>query len=235
MTLDSEKIPSSKALFEPIAKIPIDARTKEWSSDLDTALPINGLEIPSFKAWINWNGFHLDEDKGKGHDGFDFAAYLTTDGRIVLGLPVSTKIRAVADGEVRQVLDFWGEYGTQINIEHGEIGSGMFSAYAHVKPSVKAGTHVKKGDVIGTLHKDPGKKEGRLVHLHLSLTNGWGTKGTPEWGGGWEARRMRADDPGLIDNKIYNFHANPQGSADFTVPDLPDIEIVLSHFEKIRL
>ncbi|HLL60690.1 MAG TPA: hypothetical protein VK338_03155 [Candidatus Nitrosocosmicus sp.] len=39
-------------------------------------LPINGSDIPKFKAWINWNGFHLDRETGKVHDGYDFGAYL---------------------------------------------------------------------------------------------------------------------------------------------------------------
>lgn len=127
MVDDNKEIPiidSLDSAFDKktqLIKRPIDKDTKEWSPELDTALPINGLDIPNFKAWVNWNGFHLDRKTGKGHDGFDFVAYLTTDNRVVLGLPSDTKIRAVADGVVRQVLDapeaVGGGYGVMISIE----------------------------------------------------------------------------------------------------------------------
>jgi len=221
---------------EQLIKRPIDKNTKEWSPDLDTALPIDGSRIPDFKAWVNWNGFHLDRQTGKGHDGFDFAAYLTTDNRIILGLPEDTKILAVADGVVQQVLDtpeaVGGSYGIMISVEHGEEDSGMFSQYIHVKPLVKTGMKVKKGDVIAELYKDRGEEEGRLVHLHLTLVSGWGTRGTSKRGGG---KNLRTDDPGLIDVDVYKFDATPQGSADFTVPDLPNVKVEFAHFKKVNV
>lgn len=187
------------------------------------------------KAWVNWNGFYLDRKTGKGHDGFDFAAYLTTDNRVVLGLPSDTKIRAVADGVVRQVSDtpkaVGGGYGVMISIEHGADDSGMFSQYIHVKPTIEAGVSVKKGDVIGELYKDPELDEGRLVHLHMSLVSGWGTRGTSIMG---EGKRIRTDDPALIDSDLYKFNADPQGSINFTVPDLPDVKVALAHFKRVK-
>jgi|SRR3989338_3220249 len=220
-----------------LTRRPIDKDTKEWSPDLDTSLPINGSEIPDFKAWVNWNGFHLDRKAGKGHNGFDFAAYLTTDNRIVLGLPPDTKIRAVADGVIRQVLDtpeaVGGGYGVMISIEHGANDSGMFSQYVHVKPTIETGASVKKGDVIGELYKDPDGEEGRLVHLHLSLISGWGTRGTSITGGGVH---IRTDDPAFIDtNLLYKFDAVPQGSANFTVPGLPNAKAELAHFKRVNV
>lgn len=218
-----------------INKKPFDNDTKEWSPSLDTTLPIDGSEIPKFKSWINWNGFQLDRKTGKGHDGFDFAAYVTTDNRVLLGLPEDTKIRAVADGVVKQVLDtpeaVGGGYGVMVSIEHGANDSGMFSQYIHVRPTVEAGANVKKGDVIGELYKDPGE-EGRLVHLHLRLISGWGTRGTSIMGGGIN---VRADDPGLIDRSIYKLTAIPQGSANFAIRDLPDAKIEFAHFKSIRV
>lgn len=242
MADDNKEIPiinSLEATFDKKNKLtrrPIDKDTKEWSPELDTSLPIDGSDIPNFKAWVDWNGFLLDRNTREGHDGFDFAAYLTTDGRIVLGLPDDIKIRAVADGIVKQVLDtpeaVGGGYGVMINIEHGADDSGMFSQYIHVKPTVEAGIAVKKGDVIGELYKDDGDEEGRLVHLHLSLASGWGTRGTSMMGG---SRHIRADDPGIIDTSIYKYRANPQGSASFTVPDLPDIKPEYAHFKRINV
>lgn len=208
------------------SKKPITEETKEWSSDLDTQLPINGEDLPGFKAWIDWNGFQLNRETGGGHEGFDFAAYLTTDNKIVVGLPASTKIRAVADGEVRQIVTVGG-YGTQIGIEHGAYDSGMFSTYIHVKPLVEEGVTVKKGDVVAELYKDEGDKDGRLVHLHLALRSGWGTRDGDD-------RKLRAEDPVLIDNSIYEFKAEPQGSSNFTVPQLPNAEIEIANFERVR-
>lgn len=221
-----------------IKKRPLDKDTKEWSPSLDTVLPIDGSEIPKFKAWINWNGFQLDGMTGNGHDGFDFAAYITTDNRVVLGLPKDTKIRAVADGVVKQVLDtpeiVGGGYGVMVNIEHGANDSGMFSSYVHVRPTAGVGTIVKKGDAIGELYKDPDGEEGRLVHLHLILISGWGTKGTSMRGGSMNMN-IRTDDPKFIDPSIYELSAVPQGSANFTLPDLPNSKVEFAHFKRVRV
>ncbi|MBI2594478.1 M23 family metallopeptidase [Candidatus Curtissbacteria bacterium] len=220
---------------EPSVKKSITEETKEWSPELDTALPVNESDIPGFKAWVNWNGFQLDRDTGRGHDGFDFAAYLTTDNRIVFGLPSDTPIRAIADGEVVQILSnelTGGEYGAQINIEHGKRNGGMFSAYVHIKPSIKHGAVVKKGDIIGTLHKDPGEEEGRLVHLHMMLTSAYGTRGTSIVGGGL---RKRQDNPGIIDPEIYKYLATPQGSANFRVVEFPNVTPENANFRVIRV
>ena len=242
MADDKKEIPiinsidSVESKANVLTRRPIDEETKEWSPDLDTALPIDGFEIPNFKAWIGWNGFQLDRKTREGHDGFDFAAYLTTDNRILLGLPEDIKICAVADGIVRQVLDtpeaVGGGYGVMVNVEHGANDSGMFSQYIHVKPTVETGVAVKKGDVIGELYKDDGNEEGRLVHLHLSLSSGWGARGTSIMGG---SMHIRADDPGLIDTSIYRYRANPQGSANFTVPDLPSIKPEYAHFKRVKV
>lgn len=161
---------------------------------------------------------------------------MTTDNRVVLGLPSDVKIRAVADGVVKQVLDtpeaVGGGYGVMINIEHGANDSGMFSQYVHVRPTIKAGVSVKKGDVIGELYKDPDGDKGRLVHLHLSLVSGWSTRGTSIMGGG---KNIRTDDPALIDSDLYKLNAVPQGSANFIVPDLLDAKVELVHFKKVKV
>ena len=221
---------------EQAPKKPINGETREWEPGLDIALPINDGDLSDFKAWVNWNGFHLDRETGKGHDGYDFAAYLTRDNRIVFGLPPYTKIRAVADGKIAQVLDnpeaVGGGYGVMITIEHGAQDSGMFSQYVHVKPLIKHGTEVKKGDVIAELYKDPDGEEGRLVHLHLTLTSGWGIRGTPIMGGG---KNIRTDDPKVISEKIYRYTAEPQGTSQFTVKELPTAKIETTNFRRIRV
>lgn len=216
-----------------ISRRPINEETKEWMRDLDTQLPILGTDIPNFKHWINWNGFQLDRNTGQGHEGFDFAAYLTTDDKIILGLPPETKIRAVADGRIAQVSHgFGGPYGYFINVEHGKEGEGMFAGYHHVAPKLEQGSEVKKGDIIATLYKDPGEYEGRLVHLHFNLVSAYGTRGTSITGGGLNSR---ADDPMVIDSSIYKYSAIPQGNKNFTVAELPNVEIKIANFSVLKV
>ncbi len=221
---------------EQSPKKPITEETREWEPGLDVTLPIDGADLPDFKAWINWNGFHLDRKTGEGHDGYDFAAYLTTDNRVVFGLPPETKIRAVADGRVAQVLDtpeaVGGGYGVMITLEHGAHDSGMFSQYVHVKPLIEHGVAVKKGDVIAELYKDPDGEEGRLVHLHTTLVSGWGTRGTSVVGGG---KNIRTDDPGVLSEEIYKYTADPQGSAQFSVKEIPNVKVENANFSRIKV
>lgn len=216
----------------PQEKRPISTETKEWEPGLDTVLPIDGKELPGFKSWVNWNGFHLDRETGEGHGGYDFAAYLNEDNKVVFGLPPETKIRAVANGKIIQVLETYGGYATMITVEHGSRDSGMFSTYVHVNPLAEHGMEVKKGDVIAELYKDPGEEEGRLVHLHLRMNSGWGTRGTSITGGGLKAR---LDDPGVIDNSIYALNAEPQAKKNFTVPSQPDSAVETKNFKVVKV
>lgn len=212
-------------------RIQIDKETQEWLPNQDTILPIDGRDIPHFKEWVCWNGFADDPSTGRRHDGFDFAAYITDDGRIIFGLPPETPVRAIADGVVRQVQDnsqaLHGEdmYSTEIDIEHGDLNSGMFSFYIHVVPAVKARTEVKKGDIIGTLYKDPEGDEGRLVHLHLGLTNSWNVS----------AVTSRLKDPRVLSEELYKHIAQPQGNASFTVGGILQSKIEVANFRSIRV
>ena len=106
------------AKTEEKLKTPISNETREWVSSLDTELPINGeQDIPNFKAWVNWNGFLFDGESG--HKGFDFAAYLRTDGKITLGLPRGTKVRAIADGQVSRITHGEFNYYNDVRLDHG--------------------------------------------------------------------------------------------------------------------
>lgn len=215
-------------------RLPITPETNEWEPWLDVNLPIDGTEIPDFKEWVNWNGFQLNRTALKGHNGYDFAAYLNVENKVIFGLAPDTKIRAVADGIVTEILNdpalVDGGYGVQITIEHGVEDSGMFSHYLHVKPQIDYGAEVKKGDVIATLYKDPDGDEGRLVHLHLGLVSGWGTRGTSSMGGGliW-----RLDNPGLLYTDLYKYNAVPQGAVEFTLKEIPSAQIQNANFKKI--
>lgn len=117
-----------------------------------------------------------------------------------------------------------GSYAAFIGIEHGKENRGLMSAYPHVVPLIKEETLVKKGDVIATLYKDPGDKEGGLVHLHFGLINSW------------ESYSPEEADPKVIDKSLYKYNAVPQGSIDFTVPELPvSPSVEIAHFKKLTL
>jgi hypothetical protein len=150
--------------------------TKIWTPDLDVVLPVNGSDIPNFREWVNWSGWKGYE---VGHEAYDFAAYLTQDGKVILGLLKETPIRAIADGIIRQISNGLAgsgvPYACFINIEHGRNGSGLFTRYDHVDPVVEDGQEVKKGDVIATLYKDDGNEEGRL-EVELEWLNQAGEK-----------------------------------------------------------
>ena len=85
---------------------------------------------------------------------FDLAAYLSTDGRVVIGLPRDTPVRAIASGRVFG--KYKGEYLHQVVIEHGIPGSGLYSTYTHLNfnADLNVGDGVKQGQEIGTLFID---------------------------------------------------------------------------------
>lgn len=199
--------------------------TEIWAPDFDIVLPINGLDIPDFREWINWGGW-----KGYSpyHNAYDFAAYLTEDGGVVLGLPKETPVRSVADGIVRQVSCGLAETGSPyagyacfMNIEHGSEESGLFSSYHHIDPIAQNEQEVKKGDIVATLHKDIGNEVGRLVHLHFELTHGWNV-------------RDRKCNPESIYPTLVRYRCEPQGSLDFRISGLPkQPKIYIANFKRL--
>lgn len=218
----------------PNGKVKIDATTLEWEPQLDTDLPIWGSDLPDFAAWVNWNGYEVSPSK-KEHGAFDFAAYLTTQGDIVLGLPENTPIRAVADGYVKHTgieMDTT-PYEGYVELEHNPDDRGMISWYLHVVPNIGYRQKVKKGDVVGTLYKDPGTDSGRLVHLHLTLFSAMGTRGTAAHAGLPFVKRM--DDPRIIDESIYKYNAEPQGNLNFTIAEFPKAKILQAHFKHLKV
>ncbi len=163
---------------------------------------------------------------------FDFGAYLHSDGSLVLGLPEQTPVRAVADGVVKYVTrGEWGAYSGNVTVEHGADDSGMRSKYHHVIPAIREGARVQKGDVLATLHKDRGNTEGKLVHLHFALLDGWGTHGTAINGGGEE---RRSQDPGLIDPSIYN-HTIKQEWEPTDPQKVGAKRLRIAHFAAVRV
>ncbi len=207
-----------------LPRTPITKDIMVWERHLDITCPVDSKDIKGFGQWVNWNGFK------PGHLAFDFAAYMDrTGGKIVLGLPSETPIRAVADGLVIGVSRGVCGYAHYIHIEHGKeefmglMGDGLMSGYYHVVPLVEAGKKVKKGDIIATLYKNPGESEGRLVHLHFGLENAYDGK-------------PNEVDPVELFPEIGVLVAEPQGSARFAIRDLtPSPEISISHFAKLMI
>jgi murein DD-endopeptidase MepM/ murein hydrolase activator NlpD len=205
--------------------------SKQWHPELDMSLPISGGDLPHFKAWVNGYGFFFGRDNPDGHDGFDFGAYVRTDGVVVVGLPETTPVRAVADGVVNEIYgrNVWGGYACSIRLEHGSDEHNRSSGYTHVVPTVSERMAVQKGDVIGTLHKDPGQDTGRLVHLHLSLIDGF-------QGDGVASYVDMVHDPGLIDPSIYDNTVEPQGWKPFDPSQVVGATALeLAHFSEVRV
>jgi murein hydrolase activator len=80
-----------------------------------------------------------------------------------IAAPVGTPVKAVAPGTVVSVGPL-GTYGLTVILQHGE---GDYSIYASLQgASVRTGTAVKKGDVVGTVGvSDPELKP----HLHFEM------------------------------------------------------------------
>jgi murein hydrolase activator len=80
-----------------------------------------------------------------------------------IAAPVGTPVKAVAPGTVVSVGPL-GTYGLTVIVQHGE---GDYSIYASLQgASVRTGTAVKKGDVVGTVGvSDPELKP----HLHFEM------------------------------------------------------------------
>ncbi len=80
-----------------------------------------------------------------------------------IAAPVGTPVKAVAPGKVVSVSPL-GTYGLTVILQHGE---GDYSIYASLQDaSVRTGTAVSKGDVIGTVGvSDPDLKP----HLHFEM------------------------------------------------------------------
>ena len=125
------------------------------------------------------------------------------------------------------------DLGIAAKIVHREVNKAGLADILGMTGEINIqGEQVKKGDEIGTLYIDPVAEAGKLVHLHLGLVSGWGTRGTSIMGG---EINIRTDDPKLINPNIYSISAEPQGNKNFHIPSLPDSKIEIAHFKSIRI
>lgn len=102
-------------------------------------------------------GERLDPFSGEGafHAGLDIASHY------------GDEIRAPADGDVTNVEQRAG-YGRLIILDHG---FGLTTWYGHLSGfNVQAGTHVKRGDVIG-YEGDSGRSTGPHLHYEVRINN----------------------------------------------------------------
>ena len=203
----------------------------QHTNNLRIELPVRGVDIPKFSKWVIWNKFssnYLDVVPYgiPWHNGFDFAAYITSEGTCILGLPEKTPVRAVDNGLVRKASPCpeTGPHTMDMLVEHPNL---LVSGYTHVVPQVKVGSNVKKGDIIATLYKYSGGKVGNLVHLHFYFA-------TQEYLDGEIDRHLV--DPEKIFGEISDLVAEPQGHKSFLIPQMskqPLIEI--ANFRDIKL
>ena len=120
---------------------------------LDGALLRYPLEFTRITSTFSSSRFHPILKRRRPHLGVDFAA------------PVGTPIRAVGNGTVKWA-GWKGGFGRHIEIDHS---GKLASAYSHLRrihTTVKPGTRVKRGQVIGTVGSS-GRATG--PHLHFAI------------------------------------------------------------------
>jgi murein DD-endopeptidase MepM/ murein hydrolase activator NlpD len=120
---------------------------------LDGSLLRYPLEFTRITSTFSSSRFHPILKVRRPHLGVDFAA------------PTGTPIRAVGAGTVKS--SGWnGSFGRHVEIDHG---GDLASAYSHLRgihPSVKRGSRVKRGQVIGWVGQS-GQATG--PHLHFAI------------------------------------------------------------------
>jgi murein DD-endopeptidase MepM/ murein hydrolase activator NlpD len=97
--------------------------------------------------------FHPLLKKSKPHNGVDFAA------------PYGTPVRAVADG-VLEISGYKGSAGNMVRVKHDERYATEYMHLARITPGLKVGSHVLRGQVIGSVGRT-GLATG--THLHFGF------------------------------------------------------------------
>ena len=159
-------VPDKRTLADTIRSSSSYMAERTWTDLIGyVSMPILGSDIAGFKEWLFLNGY---KDPNLSHDGFDFSCYLDIKGRVVIGLPKLTPVRAVFDGKVVELL-YWPydvkNYKSDMSISHSRNPRKLVSLYAHIVPAVKRGQFVRKGQIIGFTHADKGNDKGYLCHL----------------------------------------------------------------------
>jgi len=140
----------------------------------------NRPHLDNFKQWRFHPGMLFNSsDKWWGdqgarpapHEGLDLCSFEDLNSR-VRNLDRHTRIPAAFAGEVVKIApDFLGQ---SIYIKHAvfdERGRQLYSAYGHTAPldSLKIGTRVAAGEIIGVISPGSGKKNAIAPHLHITF------------------------------------------------------------------
>lgn len=201
----------------------VSKETDFWTNRTRLVFPIDGARIPDFAEWVNWSGW---KGYSPAHEGFDLAAYLTKDGKCVLGLPWKTEVRAVEDGIVHSVSYMY--YEGEVVIHHEEDSAR--SVYFHVVPLVTPGQRVGKGDLIAHLWKDSRRKYeqkgyGLVVHLHFELAEVNESK----------VNFQNIDPARIFPSLCRAYRCEPQADPFFKIPALGPLEVKVANFRTIKV
>lgn len=131
-----------------------EQQTKPQAAAADYIAPVEGkiqmkysMDMPIYSKTL---------DQYMTHSGIDIAA------------PLSTKVKAIAEGTVTQVSED-DRYGTTVEITHG---NGIVSIYSNLaeEGTAETGDVVKQGDVIGAIGETALFEVLEEAHLHLEMT-----------------------------------------------------------------
>jgi len=111
------------------------------------------LKFSFISSSFSWARFHPVLQRTRPHLGVDFAA------------PLGTPVRSVADGIVTEA-GYNSEAGNMIKISHSERYSTAYLHLFKLAPTIRKGSHVSRGQIIGTVGST-GLSTG--PHLHFAL------------------------------------------------------------------
>ncbi|MBD5632353.1 MAG: M23 family metallopeptidase [Clostridia bacterium] len=159
--LRNNSLPKDVIENPPVDNNPPDEGNKDPDDDkpiLDTStsyvfiMPVNNANLTCGQVFA----YDKTMDWYREHNGLDFSAN------------AGTQVYAAVDGKVTEVSVNDVLYGAVVTIEHA---NGVTTVYKFIDPvqSLKAGTTVSRGDVIGTIATATGVENKEGDHLHFEI------------------------------------------------------------------
>ena len=146
--LRKQLVVQSKSLDE-ISKL--SEEKEKFLASIPAIQPVNNKDLKRMASGYGWRSDPFTKAR-KFHYGMDFSA------------PQGTPVYASGDGVVIRADDGSSGYGNHIRIDHGY---GYITLYGHLSAyNVRAGQHVKRGDLIGKVGST-GRSE--APHLHYEV------------------------------------------------------------------
>ena len=146
--LRKQLVVQSKSLDE-ISKL--SEEKEKFLASIPAIQPVNNKDLKRMASGYVWRSDPFTKAR-KFHYGMDFSA------------PQGTPVYASGDGVVIRADDASSGYGNHIRIDHGY---GYITLYGHLSAyNVRAGQHVKRGDLIGKVGST-GRSE--APHLHYEV------------------------------------------------------------------